>query len=160
MNSTRRHILTPAGNLAMASCCALALAACGSSAKPGAEKASDAQAIVYADCMRAHGVSNYPDTSAVGVQVLKKVMEKTPAFVSASAVCAASAPVGTPQQQISESEKTALVAAAKCMRAHGAPGVPDPTFGPDGASLGDSGIGTQAPAFKRAAARCHYPVPQ
>jgi hypothetical protein len=41
----------------------VAIAACGSSGKPSTAAASDgyAQGIKYADCMRSHGVPNFPD---------------------------------------------------------------------------------------------------
>jgi hypothetical protein len=63
-----------------------------------------------------------------------------------------------------------LLEVARCMRAHGVPHFPDPTTSPpvsppgQGVTLGRGGVflviaDPQAPAFKRAAAACHFGLP-
>jgi hypothetical protein len=47
---------------------------------------------------------------------------------------------------------------AKCMRSHGVPNLPDPTFlASGGNSVSLDGINTRSPAFKHAQAECPWP---
>ena len=55
-------------SIALAAGCALAVVACGSSSKPrnATGSSGSAQVVAYADCMRSHGVQNFPDASSGG----------------------------------------------------------------------------------------------
>lgn len=138
------------------------LAACGGAAKPvPAATTSEVTALSYGECMRVHGVPSFPGASAAGVQGLAKTTRRAPSFISAETVCAGVAPAGSPERHISATDKLDLLAAARCMRSHGASDVPDPTFRSGGVVVLDmSGTGNQAPSFRRAVALCHYPAPQ
>jgi hypothetical protein len=47
--------------------CILAIAACGSSrSRSGSGSKTFAQGVRYSDCMRSHGVSNFPDPAPGG----------------------------------------------------------------------------------------------
>ena len=147
--------------------CAVALAACGSSTKPSASASSSyAKAIKTADCMRAHGVPNFPDPSPNGptndVQI-----NPSPAYQAAMKACAILAPGasgGFPAP--TEQHKLLAIAFAKCMRKHGLPGFPDPTTSPPAPGQGSvigrgemffvlgPGIDLQSPAFERTARGC------
>jgi hypothetical protein len=159
--------------------CALVLAACGSSGKPGGGSGSAAVSagIKYADCMRAHGVPNFPDPSSAGggVQFSSSGIDmQSPAFGSAQSACQKLLPVGLPDPGGGSATRIVQgVKLAKCMRAHGLRSFPDPTSsppstlpaanavflgGPDGSfSLTASMV--RSPAFKHAAATCGFPFP-
>ncbi|MGO9899940.1 MAG: hypothetical protein ACLP0J_09650 [Solirubrobacteraceae bacterium] len=158
---------------------AMAIAACGSSSKPSSPSKSasnlEAAGISFADCMRSHGVPNFPDPSSAGGGVQFSgygINSQSPAFRSAQSACqklmpgGIGAPVGVSATRIGQGLKIAA-----CMRAHGLRTFPDPATsppstppagkamilgGPDGVfSLSASMV--QSPAFKQAAATCGFP---
>jgi hypothetical protein len=131
----RYRLLRPAAALA-----GLALlAACSGSPPAGSAGSSPyQQGLAYAQCMRSHGVANFPDPNSEGrfiisSQVVNGVVvqgvdQTSPQFISANKTCQKLLPRGgqeTPaqhRQQMSE-----LLRLAQCMRAHGIPDFPDPT---------------------------------
>ncbi len=152
--------------------CGMAIGACGSSSKPNENAAVSAPGIKYADCMRAHGVSNFPDPSGAGVQLSGSgINTQSPAFRLAQSACLKLLPGGIGGAGgVSEMRIEQGVKLAECMRAHGLRTFPDPTTsppstppapdatilgGPDGVfSLTASMI--QSPAFKETAAMCGF----
>jgi len=116
--------------------CGVGMAACGSSSKSTSPDASSAspQAVKYSDCMRSHGVPNFPDLNANGsVNLPSDINPDAPAFQSAQQACAGQRPgAGSPPPPISLAQQKSFVANAKCMRRHGVPNFPDPVFGPGG----------------------------
>jgi hypothetical protein len=156
---------------------ALALAACGSSTQTGTGSGSGSvPGLRYAQCMRAHGVPNYPDPggAASGPSFAGSGLDVgSPAFKAAQQACAKFA-VGLPgAPNLSASRRRALVAFAKCMRANGVPSFPDPLLtAPSAPSNGTSiidlhgaifelpaGTDLQSPALKRAGAECGVDAP-
>ena len=140
--------------------CALAFAACGSSAKPTGGTAGSgqyAQGFRYSDCMRAHGVPSFPDPSVGGGFPLRTsgINEQSPAFESAQKACAALEPGGNTRPPIPAAQQAGMVAKARCIREHGVPNFPDPTFGPGGEGAGVDFQGNESsPAFQHAAKAC------
>lgn len=151
---------------------ALALAACGASTQTGTGSGSgSAPGLRFAQCMRAHGVPNYPDPGGAGSGPSfggSGLDVGSPAFKGAQQACAKFA-VGLPgAPNLSASRRRALIAFAKCMRAHGFPSFPDPLLtAPSAPSNGTSildlhgaifelpaGTDLQSPALKRAGAEC------
>lgn len=129
--------------------CALALAACGSSAKSTGGTAGSgqyAQGVRYSDCMRAHGVPSFPDPSPGGGFPLRTsgINQQSPAFESAQKACAALEPGGNTPPPIPAAQQAGMVAKALCIRQHGVPNFPDPTFGPGGEGAGVDFRGTRA----------------
>lgn len=172
----------------LASSCTIALAGCGSSAKPTTlvKSASTgiSAAVRFSNCMRSHGVPDFPDLSAggepMGQQVARsRVNLNAPAFQSAMNACKALAPaakaaVGPTFGQ----SKAMMVAFARCMR--GLKTFPDPTSSsatqasqapqPSGADMSYSDPGgsvtldipqslIQSPAFNRDSAACGMGTP-
>jgi hypothetical protein len=138
-----------------AAACALALAACGSSGKPGRTAASVNSPVAFAVCMRAHGLPNFPDGSNI-----PDALARSPAFKPAVQKCRSKLrPGGGSHGGIPESVRLSMLHHAECMRAHGVPSYPDPIipshgpydFGPP------PGINTNAPAIQRAASACGRP---
>jgi hypothetical protein len=169
---------TPPVALAVVSC-AVVLVACGSSAKPGggSGSATASAAIKYADCMRAHGVPNFPDPgSGGGVQLSGSgINTQSPAFASAQSACQKLLPGGIGGPGIVSAARIEVgVKIAACMRADGLRSFPDPTTSPpstppapDTIILGGpegvfsmSASMVQSPAFKHTAATCgfHFPT--
>ena len=111
--------------------CAIAVAACGSSAKPSNSASSGATAgIKLADCMRAHGVPSFPDPKGGGGGVSLAgtgINPQSPAFKSARLACAKLAPAAAGGARATEPQFLAALTFAKCMRAEGFPEFPDPT---------------------------------
>ena len=122
--------------------------------------------------MRAHGVPNFPDPTAGGPVVIPNGMNpNAPALQSAQRACAKLLPGGGPGSRPSESTRLAMLRVARCIRAHGVPDFPDPTIRPPSVgarraalALGAGGYflvvsDPAAPAFRHAAAVCHFPMP-
>ena len=117
----------------------LLTAACGGS--PGAvssPSASTASASVtsrlaYVQCVRAHGVPNYPDPDSNGQEPpgTKQLFISNPRFRAASNVCRHLLPNGGHPTQTPQPDaltQAGAVRLAGCMRSHGYPTFPDPTI--------------------------------
>lgn len=157
--------------------CAAALAACGSSGASGDGSRSSAQSagIKFSDCMRSHGVSNFPDPGpGGGIQIGSGsgINPQSPAFQSAQAVCQKLLPGGGPGRGPgSEQRKLRLLRLAQCMRRHGISAFPDPTSGPPSTLPAGGGIAfggggafisvpqtmMDSPGFQQAANECGFP---
>jgi hypothetical protein len=163
---SHRHSLWIA--LAGASC-AVALGACGSSGTSRSVASGD-PAVKEAECMRSHGVPNFPDPSPGGPSVVPNwINTQAPAFQFAQKACAKYLGGSTSHGSASEGSKLELLNLAKCMRAHGLPSFPDPTASPPPAPPAGSQMGNaiaiggvylqlppQSPALKQAAAACGF----
>jgi hypothetical protein len=155
--------------------CAVALTACGSSGKSnnGSGSNGESAGIKFADCMRSHGVPNFPDPGAGGgIQIGSGsgINPQSPAFQSAQGACSKLLPGGGPPRVGSESRKLEMLRLAECMRKHGLSTFPDPTttapvpgtgfgiaFGGPGSFIAVPQSLIQSPAFKEAAAACNFP---
>jgi hypothetical protein len=162
----RRVLITLAGVT-----CVVVIAACGSSSKPGESARNDAF-LAYSECMRSHGVPNFPDpSSGGGIHLSSGTNAQAPAFKSAQQACTKLLPGSGPgSQHLSEQDKIQMLEISQCMRRHGVAGFPDPTLSapssPAGYSLlEDRGgvvlaipntINLGSPAFKQAAAACGF----
>jgi hypothetical protein len=160
--STRHLSLTFAAFI-----CAAVIGACGSSSPSPSAGPTGGPLLALAECMRSHGVPNFPDPAARGGLIVPNDIDpQSPAFESAQQACArlAQGPPGGPGA--SESRKLELLTLARCMRAHRIANFPDPTSSPppptSGNALGGDGwylaLGTpqerRTPAYKGAAAAC------
>jgi len=139
--------------------CALVLAACGSSGTPPTATSDDhALGIKFATCMRDHGVPSFPDPQDPAAVQIPVALAKnpSPAFTSAMRACKYLLPADT-APVASASQKAAAVKLAQCMREHGVPNYPDPTY-QDGhlvpPSIADPAINPASPAFSSASKAC------
>ncbi len=162
---------------------ALGAAACGSSsptttADPSSSgsAAKNASGVGFASCIRAHGVPNFPDPTSTGqggIQIQQSqrsgsgastevngVPVNGPAFQKAMSDCRSYLPHGgTPSAAQTAAMKAKALEMARCMRAHGVPNFPDPTFqtGPNGGvgvHIGGPGLDPSSPAFQAAQKDC------
>ncbi len=117
------------------------------------------QALAFASCMRARGVSGYPDpqvaASGNGVQVKispGSANPDSPAFKAADRACHHLLPSLVSTSASSGQQQPQNLKFADCMRSHGVPDFPDADR--DGAFTLPSTINQQAPQFKRATTAC------
>jgi hypothetical protein len=142
--------------------CVLAISACGSSGSPSSAAGTgsgDALAVKFANCMRSHGVPNFPDPGKPVGGPGSGINTQAPAVQSAEQKCDKLThnpePKGSPA---SASQRRAALANAQCMRTHGVPNFPDPTFpSTGGMSVSLAGLNPQSPAFEHAQAACPFP---
>jgi hypothetical protein len=115
--------------------------------------------------MRAHGVRNYPDpkVSVHGNSVsVAAAALPGPHFNSAQQACRKLLPGGGPGQganpPLNAQEQAQVLKLAACIRAHGEPNLPDPTFSGGGVHLPKS-VNTHSPTFKSAEQACQSLIP-
>jgi hypothetical protein len=126
-----------------------------------------AAAYQFTACMRKHGVSNFPDpvvkSSASGSSVsigINPSISGQPAFDTAQKACQhiIGSPGNGPDSSSTHRQvKTqALLAFARCLRAHGFPNFPDPdaTGQLSEATISKAGINLQTPALLTAGKNC------
>jgi hypothetical protein len=118
-------------------CLALVAAACSSPASPGTGAgpvggSARHSELAYSQCMRAHGISDFPDPNAQGGIDLNggqgsDLNPSSPQFKAANNACKSLLP---PQRALSPARQAAARAQAlrysRCMRAHGISDFPDP----------------------------------
>lgn len=163
-----------AGAVAVATAAALALAAagCGSSGPSSAgghsssraAKSPEQAAYAYARCIRRHGVPSFPDphvtaTPGGGASVQQGVPASaglSPAIKAAQRACQHLQPGVGSGHASSGPPKSALLAFARCLRAHGVTNFPDPNAQGQltGQMLQAAGVNLHAPAFLVAAKVC------
>jgi hypothetical protein len=110
-------------------------------------------ALEFANCMRSHGVQNFPDPGGPIIPGIKQ----SPAFRSGMETCNKLYPSSrSTGARLTEAQRTAALAQARCIRDHGVPNFPDPTFPSTGGQLFPAipGFDANSPTFKHAAAAC------
>lgn len=169
------HPLLVATALALA--CAVAIAACGGSSpkKSGGGSKAASASLAFSECMRSHGVTNFPDPSTHGgINLPAGTNPAAPSFRAARSACFHVLPGGGPGgRKASKQQIAQMVAMSECMRQHGVTGFPDPFAAPNGppdlnlanySSVEDSGgevlaiprsIDPNSPVFKQAAQTCN-----
>ena len=117
------------------------------------------QLVAYAQCIRQHGVPNFPDPEQ-GPDG-QGVMRVTPGDLGgaspaqlqkAQEACQSLAPSSAPGQQQQQNDQALQF--AKCMRQHGVPDFPDPEQGPNGGIILGGGANLNTPAAQRALQAC------
>ena len=128
-----RRRLLPLPTLALI---AMISAGCGSSApsetgaagSSGEKAEARDKAVKFAECIRAHGVSDFPDPDAkndfrYGVSVSPAVWKR------ATAACKDLQPPGTLSSKRTPEQQSASLRFARCVRDHGVKDFPDPVDG-------------------------------
>jgi hypothetical protein len=148
--------------------CAIAVAACGSSAKPSSSNPTSSR-VAFSKCMRANGVPNFPDLSgdrmlieASGQSIsVNGIPVNAPAFEAARQTCEKFMPHTTAPATAAQSAQATRreLEFAKCMRSHGVPNFPDPKVVSRSGSnerVYLAGVDPQSPAFQTAAKACGF----
>lgn len=135
----------------------------GSTPTPSAQAAGSSghSAVAYAQCMRSHGVPNFPDPNSQGGFNGADLPAGSPQMQAALQACQSLAPGGgqttgggaalSPQQQAQ------LLQFSKCMRSHGVPDFPDPSS--HGLDLGSGNIDPNSSQFQAAQNACKSDLP-
>ena len=90
------------------------------------------KALKFAACMRANGVSAFPDPGASGNFTIEQVANgssldtNAPAFKQAISMCKTLEPSGFTGTKRSPQQQSAALKIAECIRANGLPDFPDP----------------------------------
>jgi len=163
--------ITPVIAVLFAAGCVVALAACGSASYISAATTNpSATALTLSQCMRSHGIKNFPDPTSgsgglrlelstspgSGTVIADGITFSGPAFQAAEKACAKLLPgAGAPPPPPTNQQKRQALEFAACMRKHGVPDFPDPTFSPGGRpKLPPGAINPNSPAFQHAATAC------
>jgi hypothetical protein len=124
--------------------------------------------LSFSRCMRSHGVSSFPDPSSnggaagrssslYGIAVPSSIDLRSSAFQAALRSCKQVLSGGAPPPPLTERQEQAALATARCIRTHGFPTWPDPTFTGGEIGISTAGVDVQSAAFKRAEAACGTP---
>jgi hypothetical protein len=140
----------------------------GSGGSPNAEgSATTSQLVAYTQCMRSHGVPDYPGPTTSGQ--MPKITSGQQVGVSDSRLTAAQGacqdlwPYQAPTQAQQRQQLTDDVKFAQCMRSHGLPNFPDPTNS-DGdvefvISVSRDGFNPHSPQILAKAHECQHVLP-
>ena len=174
---TRARMLLWLGALTAAvASAALLTAACGGSSSTSTApqlptlQTITAKALAYAQCMRSHGITNFPDPTVLDNAHEKSVGFSMPAgfdtgstqFKSAAKACQKKTGFGHPSPAMLQALMANGLKFAECMRSHGITNYPDPVEHGNNIQLGpgpDSGIDTNSPRYKAAQKACVYLLP-
>jgi hypothetical protein len=121
-----------------------------------------AEAVAYSRCIRSHGVPNFPDpvqTPSGGYGYRTAGIDPNSAvFQGALQACQAlPSPWNSTSQPLSPAQQQAWLNWAQCIRTHGLPDFPDPTF--SGREVHESGIGLSTPQLQQAMDACKSQTP-
>jgi hypothetical protein len=139
----------------------------GSSSKTtSAADSAQQSGIAYAQCMRAHGVTNYPDnaitTSGGATKVnLPSGITSNPDYKSASQACQSKLPKGANGGGASggSSNVNAVIKFANCMRSHGVTNFPEPNSSGQEIISGSGGVDPNSPTYQSAMTACKSLLP-
>jgi hypothetical protein len=118
--------------------------------------------------MHTHGVPNFPEPQVSehggGVSIKMAVpvgVGKNPRFKAASEACRKLLPGGGPNNQapLTPGQQEQYLRAAACIRSHGVPNFPDPTFSGGGVHIEHQKLNESSPAFKAAVHDCESLIP-
>lgn len=98
---------------------------------------TNAQEVAYSQCVRTHGVPNFPDPPSSGkfsVPSAEQLGVSTPQLQAAENACQSQQPTntgqGAPSEALLQQQWRDMRTFAKCMRSHGVSNWPDPTSYP------------------------------
>lgn len=121
-----------------------------------------AEALAYSQCIRSHGVSNFPDPvqtpdGGYGYRT-KGIDPNSGTFQAALQACKAlPSPWSSAGQQLSSAQQQAWLNWAQCIRTHGEPDFPDPTF--SGSEVHDPSVASNSPQLQPAMETCQSQEP-
>ena len=119
--------------------------------------ASQSGAVAFAQCVRSHGVPDFPDPQN-GHFLISGADQSNPNFNSAVQTCQhLLGPGGATNGGSGGSNNSQLLAFAQCMQTHGVPQFPDPTAN-GGIGL-PQGVDPNSPQFQKAWQECQSKLP-
>ncbi len=115
----------------LAAACGGSPSSTGSGGSPNADGSATSLLIAYTQCMRSHGVPDYPGPTSGGqmpkITSGQQVGVTDSRLTAAQGTCQALWPYQAPTQAQQRQQLTDDVKFAQCMRSHGLPNFPDPT---------------------------------
>jgi hypothetical protein len=161
--------LPRAGLLPALAAVAVLTAACGGSASSSSAAGGSAnyqQALAYSQCVRAHGVADFPDPDAQG-NIIQHVSGNQPddrnssVLQAADTACHHLLPGGGGRSTAAQQQVISRwLKIAQCMRAHGVPTYPDPKVsGGSIVIISGPGINVNSPQFQAAEHACKPVTP-
>jgi len=127
------------------------------SASPSATVSGATEALEYSECMRSHGVSNFPDPTvengSVGFNITASdgIDQNSPTYLAARQACQSLRGGGT-SNSVSPATLAKDIKFAQCMRSHGVPSFPDPNK--NGGFSGTSQVNPGSATFQNAQSTC------
>ena len=154
----------------------LVAAGCGGGSAPGVAASggtttihyggsgAQAAALAFARCMRSHGLPNWPDPSSNGGFDKAKLRQLGPGLATVRSIqdryCRVDFENPGEAQTITAAERADYLRAAACMRRHGFPDFPDPTFPGHSVRVDiPTSIDQSSSPFRSAATSCTKPIP-
>jgi anti-sigma factor RsiW len=120
-------------------------------AQGSTESTTNSGPLAFAECMRKHGLPDFPDPTSSGqIQLPAGLTTSSPAYENAAKACGSLIGGRTTPKSIDRTPqmRTAALELAHCMRSHGVPNFPD------GPITKSSGINQNSPTFQRAFQSC------
>ncbi len=151
----------------LAAACSGSPSSTGSGGSPNAGGSATSQLVAYTQCMRSHGVPDYPGPDSSGqmpkITSGQQVGVSDSRLTAAQGACQALWPYQAPTQAQQRQQLTDDVKFAQCMRSHGVPNFPDPTSS-DGRvefviSVSRDGFDPHSPQIIAKAHECQYVLP-
>jgi hypothetical protein len=87
------------------------------------------KAVKFSECLRANGVSDFPDPNASGEFPSYGVSVTAAVWTKAVAACKSLQPPGSLNAHLTQTQFSAALKFAQCVREHGVPDFPDPVNG-------------------------------
>ncbi len=134
------------------------------SASPVSSSTSGSSPLAFSQCMRAHGIEDFPDPNPQGGFGLSSKGDlnlDNPTFQRAQKACQSLAGShGTAAQEAADGAK--LLKYAECMRSHGVTNFPDPVHRPDGGygfNINGPALDQTGPTYRAANQVCVHLAP-
>jgi hypothetical protein len=141
-------------------------ASSGSSGSSSSGQSAQSEELQFSQCMRSHGVSDFPDPPANGGMLnaisAAGVNTQSPTYQAALQACKKYSPAGNLSAAQSAAQNAKGVEFSQCMRSHGVPNYPDPISGPTGGqaiNLHGTGIDPSSLIYQAANSACQKVVP-
>jgi hypothetical protein len=133
----------------------------GSSSTPSASPSGDPgdAALAYSQCMRDHGVSDFPDPDADGQVNNPQLNDPSDVVAQAEDACQDLSPEGNAADGVGK-DPSKVLAYSQCMRDHGISGFPDPQPDPGGGWVipRNGEFDPRDPRVKQADAACLHSI--
>lgn len=149
-------LTTPASSLASS----VPASAAGSVSAPSssAPQKGESGLLAYSQCMRSHGVPDFPDPIGNSLQLKvspgSDLDPNSAQMQAAQKACKSLSPAGAQGGTVSAAQQAKALKYSQCMRSHGLPNFPDPTFSGGGVQLKISDIDPNSPQFAAAQKAC------
>lgn len=136
----------------------------GAGASSTSKPTALAEAEAFSECMRSHGVQRFPDPVLTpggdyGYRT-SGIDPNSAGFQNAIQACKdLPSPWNSTRHQLTAAQQQAWLTWAECIRHHGVPDFPDPTFSGDAVQTSPPGGQSPTPQFQRAMGDCRSRMP-